>query len=368
MNTTPTKERRRLGPCRRLLLCAAGLLALCGLIRLLCARSAAVLGFFRALALRLSALWGGLWGLFPFTVAEVLLVLALPGLLCLLIIPTVRRGRRGFARALSALAVVLSSLLLAFQLLFGVHYQAPPLSQQLGLEVREYSVNELKVTMQWLLERVNELAPSVPRRDDGACDFGTFDEMTAAVRQGYEALSAEIPLFDTPTSSLTPKPARLLSVGMSYLGITGVYFPLTAEPIGSIDNVDSHLPSTIAHEWAHARGIGPEAECNFAAFLACTAASDTRTQYSGALVAYIYVSNALYTYSYDDWKAVSAGLCEQTRLDLSVHNAHWARYESPVQDVGTAINDAYIRATGQPDGVRSYGKMVDLLISWRLSQ
>ena len=367
MNTAPTKQRRP-AACRRLLLSAAGILLLSGVVRLLCACSTAALGFFRALALRLSALWGGIWGLFPFTLAEVLAVLALPGLLCLFIIPAVRYGRRGFARALSALLTVLSALLLAFQLLFGVHYQAPPLAQQLGLEMREYSVNELKATMQWLLERVNELAPSAPRRDDGTCDFGSFDEMTAAVRQGYEALSAEIPLFGTPTSGLTPKPARLFSVGMSYLGITGIYFPLTAEPIVSIDNVDSHLPSTIAHEWAHARGIGPEAECNFTAFLACSAASDTRTQYSGALVAYVYTSNALYRYSYEDWEEVSAGLCKQARLDLSVHSAHWARYESPVQDVGTAINDAYIRATGQPDGVRSYGKMVDLLISWRLSR
>lgn len=366
MNMTRIKKYHP-GPCARLLLCAGGLLLLFGAIRALCAHSSAALEMFRALALRLSALWGGFWGLFPFTVAEILVLAALPALLILLIVSLIRYGRRGIARAFSILAVVLAALLLAFQLLFGVHYQAPPLSQQLRLDMREYSVDELAATMRWLLERVNELAPSVPRRD-GVCDFGDFDELTAAVRQGYEALCSEIPLFDTPTRNITPKPAHLMSVGMSYAGITGVYFPFTAEPVVSIDNVDSHLPSTIAHEWAHARGVAPEAECNFVAFLACTAASDTRTQYSGALVAYVYVSNAMYKYSHDDWSRISSGLCDEARLDLSVHSEHWARYESPVQDVGTAVNDAYIRATGQPDGVQSYGKMVDLLISWRLSQ
>lgn len=366
MNTTQT-EKRPLSPCVRRLIWAGGLLLLFVAIRALCFWSASALQMFRTLALRLSALWGGFWGLLPFTMAEILVIAIVPGLLCLLIVPVIRHGRRGIARAFSALAVVLAALLLAFQLLFGVHYQALPLAQQLGLEMREYSVSELASTMRWLLERVNELAPSVPRRDDGVCDFGDFDELTAAVRQGYEALCSEVPLFDTPTRNITPKPAHLLSVGMSYAGITGVYFPFTAEPVVSVDNVDSHLPSTIAHEWAHARGVAPEAECNFVAFLACTAASDTRTQYSGALVAYVYVSNAMYKYSYDDWSNIAAGLCDEARLDLTVHSEHWARYESPVQDVGTAVNDAYIRATGQPDGVQSYGKMVDLLISWHLN-
>lgn len=368
MNPKNPHPARPAGPCRRLLLCAGGLLLLILLFRFLCARSAAALGFFRALALRLSALWGGLWGLLPLTLAELLLLLAPPALVCLLVLSAVRRGRRGLKSALSALLLFASALLFAFQLLFGVHYQAPPLSRQLGLESRQYTADELKDTLQWLLTRVNALAPAVPRSGDGACDFGSFSELTAAVGEGYGALSDTLPLFDVPTRALSPKPARLLSVAMSWLGITGFYFPFTAEPVVSIDNVDSHLPATIAHEWAHARGVGPEAECNFAAYLACTASDDVRAQYSGALFAYIYVSNALYTYSYDDWEKLTAGLCGEARLDLRVQSEHWARYESPVQEVGTAVNDAYIRATGQPDGVRSYGKMVDLLISWRLHQ
>ncbi len=368
MSMRKPEPRRRPGKSLRLPVCAGGLLLLFFLIRFLCARSAGALSFFRALALRLSALWGGLWGLLPFTLAEFVILAALPALLCLLIIPAVRHGRRGFLRALSALAAALAALPLCFQLLWGVHYQAPPLADSLGLETREYTSGELKDTMGWLLARVNELAPVVPRSADGACDFGDFDGLAEAVAQGYDALCRELPLFAEPTRRVSPKPARLLSVCMSYLGITGFYFPFTAEPVVSVDNVDSHLPATIAHEWAHARGVGPEAECNFAAFLACTAADDVRVQYSGVLFAYIYASNALYSYSREDWDEIASGLCDQAKRDLQVQREHWAQYESPVQDAGNAINNAYIKATGQPDGVRSYGKMVDLLISWRLHQ
>ncbi len=367
MNATRAEPRRRLSANQRLLVLAGGLLLLTGAMRLLCGASSGALGFFRALALCLSALWGGLWGLVPTPLSEILLILAVVCGPMLLIVYLVRRRGAGLKRLLCALCAAAGSLLLTFQLLFGVHYQAPSLASQLGFSVREYTVDELRDTTAWLAEQVSALAPNVPRGQDGVCDFGSFDEQIQAVALAYDALAAQYPVFDTPTRSVRPKPARLLSVVMSYLGITGYYFPFTAEPVVSIDNVQTHLPSTIAHEWAHARGIGPEAECNFTAFLACTASEDVRVRYSGYLTAYIYASNALYTYSYEEAQEISAALHEQAKGDIRTLNAHWAQYETPVQEVGEAVNNAYIRATGQPDGVRSYGQMVDLLISYRLA-
>ena len=44
----------------------------------------------------------------------------------------------------------------------------------------------------------------------------------------------------------------------------------------------------------------------------------------------------------------------------------WQQYETPVGEVAQKANDAYLRANKQRDGVRSYGRMVDLLIGlWR---
>lgn len=367
MNTTKAEPRRRLSGNKRLLALAGGLLLLTGAMRLLCGAWDGALSFFRALALRLSALWGGLWGLIPTPVSEILILLALSGGPVLLIVYLVRRRGAGFRRFLCALCAAAGGLLFLFQLLFGVHYQAPSLASQLGFSVRQYTVQELRDTAAWLAQEVNALAPEAPRDESGLCDFGPFDDLTRAVGEGYDALAARYPLFDAPTASVRPKPGRLLSVAMSYLSITGYYFPFTCEPVVSIDNVQTHLPSTIAHEWAHARGIAPEAECNFAAFLACDASDDARVRYSGYLTAYIYASNALYTYSREEAQAISASLCAEAKGDISALNAHWARYETPVRQAGQAVNNAYIRATGQPDGVQSYGQMVDLLISYRLA-
>jgi hypothetical protein len=41
----------------------------------------------------------------------------------------------------------------------------------------------------------------------------------------------------------------------------------------------------------------------------------------------------------------------------------WKKYEGPIEDISSAINDAYLKANRQKDGIYSYGRMVDLLIA-----
>ena len=48
-------------------------------------------------------------------------------------------------------------------------------------------------------------------------------------------------------------------------------------------------------------------------------------------------------------------------------NASLARFTGPLQQAGSAINNAYIKSTGQPEGVRSYGRVVDLLLAYHFA-
>jgi hypothetical protein len=49
-------------------------------------------------------------------------------------------------------------------------------------------------------------------------------------------------------------------------------------------------------------------------------------------------------------------------------NEHYRQYEGKVQDAATKVNDTYLKAFGQEEGVQSYGKAADLLIAWYLAQ
>ena len=81
--------------------------------------------------------------------------------------------------------------------------------------------------------------------------------------------------------SVRPK-AVALSVGMSAIGITGIYFPFYAEA-----NLNTNIPSyelgvTMAHELAHAHGVAQEGEANVVAYVLCLRSGDDYLRYGGA--------------------------------------------------------------------------------------
>ena len=51
------------------------------------------------------------------------------------------------------------------------------------------------------------------------------------------------------------------------------------------------------------------------------------------------------------------------RRDLQARSAFWKQYDTPAADVAQNVNDGYLKLNQQPDGVKSYGRMVDLLLS-----
>ena len=67
-------------------------------------------------------------------------------------------------------------------------------------------------------------------------------------------------------------------------------------------------------------------------------------------------------------RPAAPGLEELPRNDLRLRNLHLSQYDGPANDLGNAVNDTYIKVTGQPDGVRSYGKVADLLIAYFLTE
>ena len=56
---------------------------------------------------------------------------------------------------------------------------------------------------------------------------------------------------------------------------------------------------------------------------------DEDYRYSGALLAYIYLGNALYRADYDAWREVYSTLSENVRADLRANNDYWARLKRP---------------------------------------
>jgi len=350
--------------CKPWLTAAAVLGGLSCLILWLAGSNAAWSETLRHLSPYLTGLLSWLLGWLPTPLGEWLAVLVPLAVIGCLIAAAVRHH---LAPTLSRLLALCALLAFLFVGVLGVHYTAPPLADRLGLTVEQYSAQQLAQVLAAQVETLNALAQQVPRADSGACDFGEFSDIAEAAKTAADGLKARYPDAFTG-QAVKPKATALISVPMSYLAVAGIFFPFTAEAMVNSNNTHTQFPFVAAHEAAHSMGVGPEAEANFAAWLACSTSEDVRLRYSAAFNAYLYAGNALYAQNRELWRQTTAALDALPRHDLQVLSDHQAKYETPVEQVGTAVNDAYIKATGQSDGVRSYGKMVDLLIAWHLAQ
>lgn len=119
----------------------------------------------------------------------------------------------------------------------------------------------------------------------------------------------------------------------------------------------------MCHELAHTRGFMREDEANFIGYLACRKSDSPECRYSGVMLALVHAENRLYAADRELFWQVDALLSDGVRRDFAANNAYWAQFEGPAAEVSTAVNNAYLRANNQSDGVASYGRMVDLLLA-----
>ncbi|MDD6877867.1 MAG: DUF3810 domain-containing protein, partial [Clostridiaceae bacterium] len=312
-----------------------------------------------------AVLLSGAFSYLPFLLAEVLLYAAITGVCIYLVIEIFFILTRGAKlarvfRMLANFAVAASLLWFVFVMTYGFAYHCSPLSEKLELSPEPTAVETLYETTSWLMREATALSVTVPRDVSGSMTFGTFDAIADTIASGYHTLSSEYAIYRS-----TYAPVKRVSSwrAMSSFGITGIYIPFTAESAVNPDNTVPALPFTMAHEMAHRLMIAPEDEANFSAFLACRANSDRRVRYSGYFMAYRYCINALYAADPALAISVMEQASPQMNHDLDELNALIAKYESPVKDIGTAVNNGYLKANSQPSGVRSYGEVVDLLIA-----
>lgn len=283
----------------------------------------------------------------------------------------VRRLRRHKPLAPVLSRVVLLASLVAFLFVaWALNHYAPPLASELGLEVGEYTTEELAQATSFYLDKATELAPQVPRDKDGELSGQDFYELAQIAGSSYEALGKEYDVLNGP--GLPVKALLVAGETLLYSGHTGIYFAPTGEASVPLNCATADMPFIMCHEAAHRLAIASEQEANFCAFLACVSNDDVRFEYAGYYQAFVYCYNALYR---ADANAAQT-LLEQAAqsesregvllvvLDRQATSEHYDAYEGPFKQVGSTVNDNYLKSFGQSAGVRSYGLVVDYLIAW----
>ena len=302
----------------------------------------------------------------PFSVMEVLYVLAAILVLAYtawsiaaVVRARGRRRRRAYSAVLGAACAGLS-VCAATCLLWGVCYYTDTFQDRSGLRAEEVSLPDLTAVTAWFAENLAETADQVPRDENGLFDV-SLDHIFAGSTAVYEEAEERFPFLEF--RDRVPK-RMFFSKVMSAMNFTGVYFAFTGESNINVDAPACLVPSTIAHELAHQRGFASEQECNFLAVLASTTSGDPVYIYSGWLMGYIHLGNALYRADPEAWQAVRDSLPDTVGADLAYNNAYWASYEGAAADASQTVYDTILKSYGQADGIRSYGTVVDLLVAY----
>ncbi len=308
-----------------------------------------------------------LTGIFPFSLTE-LLVVSLAVVLIVRAATTIMQlwqNPRDFAQRLPRngwrLALVLAVVYLAFNLMWGLNYSRLTFAEISGLRVEPASVEELTELALYLKGRANQLRLLVAEDHRGVMTLnGSIRELFGRAHLGFKQASKVYPELGGHYGR--PK-GVILSHYWSYTGIGGMYFPFTAEANVNINMPHFLIPFTTTHEMAHQRGFAREDEANYIAYVTSTLHPDVDFQYSGTLQALNYTMSALRRYDAERWAEVREGYSEGVLRDMQAWREHRIRYDGSVRQVSTSINDTYLMANRQTDGVHSYGRMVDLMLA-----
>lgn len=327
------------------------------------AAPAAVFAFYPALSRKMLAAISALSGLVPIALWEVLAVLLALWFFYTLI--CVFTKHHSLLRWLSGVLLAACIGVFAFVGLWGLNHFAPSVGESLGLDMREYSRDELISATSYYAAQVREYAGSVERDAEGLTVYPAFSQLAAQSADGYDALAAQYDAFDAVQGPVKPLASWRL---FSQTGTTGIFVCFTAEACVNPDTYTAWIPYTMCHELAHKQAVAAEDEANFCAYLACMASDNDDFRYSGAFGAYIYCHNALSKVDKQAAAEIWATLPSGVVADIRAANAHYAQYEGTIQDAAQKVNDTYLKAFSEESGVQSYGEAADLLIAWYLKQ
>lgn len=317
-------------------------------------------------------------GIFPFSLYEItmyIIVISVFLFLCSTIftIFNKKKNLKTFLKnAILNILSIVSIVYFLFIVLWGINYNRIPLETTLinqynlknnsSIQSKQHSVNELARLYKFLVTKSNETRKLTLQDKNGVVKSNTdYKGVINRAQLGYDNILDILP----SVSGNYSKAKYIISSNlMCYTGITGIYFPFTGEANVNVAIPDLYIPCTVEHEMAHQRGFASEDEANFIAYLTSIKHPNIDFNYSGYILALNHTASALSTVDYDAYIEISAGISDSVRRDLKNQSEFWQKYEGKINEISNEFNNSYLKANGVAEGTQSYGKMVDLLLTY----
>ncbi len=322
--------------------------------------------------------YGRFSALFPFSLGEWMLaaaflmiaLLAGGGLACL----GARRLFLWYRRYLKLCGTIASVVCLVMTLNCFILYHCSPITDVYEIgeqEGRAYSLEELALLRDYVVEQANELAQQLPRDEEGYIDEAAAGDILARAKAEMSRLGETYPRL----SGYYPEPKPFFSSHFfSQQYIMGYYFPFSMEANYNDTMYVVNKPTTLCHELSHLKGFIYEDEANFIGFLACVDSADPLFRYSAYLSVISYLDYDFYEATGWDAEAYRThpSISELVRRDdIFLTPEAWEQVEETalldtelVREVSGEIIETNLTLNGVTDGAASYGRVVGLLLTY----
>ncbi len=312
-----------------------------------------------------SKLLRGLFGWVPFSVGDVLYILASVWLL-IKVWKGINLWRRKRLKAHLSWALfrkhlkIILVVYLLFDLFWGLNYYRQGIEKQLGLKLERYSRDDLFTLTKQLHHQLNEYAAktdSVERLhyNTNSFSFANGAEAYKKVKDSYAFLAY---------SPASIKASLFTPIG-HWFGFTGYYNPFSAEAQLKTDIPVFLKPFVTTHEIAHQLGYAKENEASFVGYLACKASGNTDLLYSAYFDVY---RDAVFQCLLSGGKGLVDSLrknlhprVKEDVQDLRLYNLNHQNFVEPLM---SGAYDKYLKLNNQPNGHATYNEVVAYLIAY----
>ncbi len=274
-----------------------------------------------------------------------------------------------------------ASVAVLFLLLWGLNYERQSLFENLQLERRQASADELEIICRQLINGINQnyddahasLVPNIAMPNTATANTAAaHTQLPLSRAQLYAVIGAAYQQTALPGVTNDserfgpPKPIRF-SRALTRLGISGMFSPFTGEANFNAEQPDCNLPFAMAHEMAHQRGFAREDEANFIAFLICANSAHPYVRYSGYLNS-LNVLGTLARVAPERLASVYGTLNAGPRADLLARYMFWTNYQGRLSATSHLINNAYLKANRIKSGAKNYNEVSALIIGYYLKK
>lgn len=321
----------------------------------------------------LSGIIAKITSIFPFSLAEALIIIVPTVLAIVLIVRLLKlifgkltlrhRNRIRFFSFLISLGIFAGVMLNLFYCMWGFNHYRLSAAELLDLNSTERPIEQLAAVYWELAMQAAELRTQVDEDERGIFTIGNYDEAFDCVVQAYAKLGEQNGLFSN--TAYRAKSVRL-SEYMSKAGIAGIYIPYTAEMNVNVHQPDLFILAGAAHETAHYMGFAREDEANFFAYYVSLFSDNIALKYSSTMHALVNCGNKLYEKDSELYLEIHGRIyTDEMNRDLDEYRMYSAAYEDePAKQVSSSINDAYLQFNGQDDGIQSYGRMFNPVLAY----